>query len=149
MPTYLIGDGEHLLKEKQFYLVDAPTPEDAIAAFARKIEIYDETWTQWIYDRVINASFAQRFWLSEDAGPGYEYDQQLHCYVATWERFEENVRQFFGPRRDFAQTYLDIWRKSEGTMMVGEFPIEMQVHMCLNGDWCMPVILEFGDIERL
>lgn len=149
MPTYLIGDGECEFKEKQFYLVDAPTREEAIALFARKVEIHDETWTQWIYDRVINESFAERFWLSKEANPGYEYDRQLHCYVATQEQFEENVRRFFGPHLDFAQIYLDIWRKSEETMMVGEFPTEMQVYMCLNGNWCMPIILELGDIEGL
>ena len=148
MPTYLIGNAECEFKEGEFHLVDAPTREEAITLFVREAGIRDEDWKEEMYGQ----GFAGRFWSSEDAKAGYDYDALACRYVATPEQFEENVRRYFGPHRDFAQLYLDWWNddtSEAGPAEANPFPVEMQVYMWLNSNWCALAVFELGDVKRL
>lgn len=147
MTIYLVGYGEHEFKDGDFYLVDAPTREDAIAAFALNIGIREEAWIEWIYERVANDCFAERFWLTNKATPGY--DKQIGRYLATPEQFVANVRQFFGPRQDFAQMYLYIWNESDEPTISVEFPTDMQVYMWLNSEWREDSAFDIDSIKHI
>jgi hypothetical protein len=142
---YVVCPIEDGLEAGMLRIVNAASPEEAIAKYARQVLIRDKFYLEHIYSNTVSASFAERFYAD---GDGHFLDENGTRRVApeyAQERFEENVRHFFQERQEFADLYLDFfWHDRspsfDAALEKWRFSDEMLLYICL-GD-----LAYFGDL---
>ncbi len=60
---YLVGISESQFGERQFKIVAASSPEEAVSRFAIEFAAKDELFSEYVHGKSVNASFAEHFWL--------------------------------------------------------------------------------------
>jgi hypothetical protein len=63
MPKYLVCFSESPFEEQEFKIVNASSKSEAIDKFIKVFAVTDDDFLEHVYDRAVNASFAERFWM--------------------------------------------------------------------------------------
>jgi hypothetical protein len=127
MPKYLIGFSDSQFQEQEFKIINASSESEAVATFIKVFAITDDTFLEDMYDRSVNASFAEHFWLhTEDEDVIFHETGEI---VIDEEEFKRRVRSFFGPYRIYAERYLDHYFSGGGSSKTHLFPEEMLIYM--------------------
>ena len=117
-------------------ITNAATPEGAKQNYAYKVGIKEKWFIGDVYDRCVNMSFAERFFLqTRKESAQFTMDGTILIDDAE---FERRVRCFFGDRPPWARRYLAMWndRETPGDMLSERhpFPDDMLIFMYLNYD---------------
>jgi hypothetical protein len=142
---YVVCPIEDGLEAGMLRIVIASSQDEAIAKYARQVLIRDKFYLEHIYSNTVSASFAETFYAD---GDGHFLDENGSRRVGpeyAQERFEENVRNFFQERQDFADLYLDFFlhdhsQSFDAALEKWRFSEEMLLYICL-GD-----LAYFGDL---
>jgi hypothetical protein len=142
---YVVCPIEDGLEAGMLRIVNASSQDEAIAKYARQVLIRDKFYLEHIYSNTVSASFAETFYAD---GDGHFLDENGSRRVGpeyAQERFEENVRNFFQERQDFADLYLDFFlhdhsQSFDAALEKWRFSEEMLLYICL-GD-----LAYFGDL---
>lgn len=153
---YLVCSIEEGLETRLLRIVIAANKEEAIAKYARHVLIKDKFYLEHVYSSTIDASFAEQFFGEDNGRVLDERDGDSADPEQVQRRFQENVRDFFKDRQDFADLYLDFFHKDDSRSFVEamekwRFSEEMLVHMCL-GDIAFfgeIAVLELSEIEEI
>ena len=96
---YLVGVRDGMFSDRDYAIVTAPGPDEAIEQFGRLVAMRDE----W-FPAVINADFPEIFWFVTTE----EHDAfvQGGTVLASRELFDSRVRKSFGSHQDYADLYL-------------------------------------------
>jgi hypothetical protein len=148
---FIVGQSETTFADREFAIVEASSLSEAIQKYVEQVAVKEELWLRNVYDRAINMSFAETFWLQEGEVGHFMETGRVEI---DGDEFNRRVRQFFGEHQDFARLYLDFyWNVDE--MPIEEFisnaifPTEMLAYMWLNSNWSEVIAIPFDDIERI
>lgn len=146
MPTYLVGFSESQFQEQEFKIINASSESEALATFIKVFAITDDTFLEDVYDRSVNASFAERFWLQTD-------DEEIVFHetgetVIDDEEFKRRVRSFFGQYRIYAERYLDHYFSEQGSSKTHPFPEEMLIYIWTSSDFSSVTAIKLDQIEE-
>jgi len=123
---YLVGLSDGTFRERDFAIVTAPGPDEAIGQFGKLVATKGKLFLAFVYGRVSNADLPQHFLFVTDEE--HEAFIQQGTVLASPELFEFRVREFFGPHRDYANLYLEhYWGDQDQA-----FPPEMLLHVWLK-----------------
>jgi hypothetical protein len=146
MPKYLVGFSESQFQEQEFKIINASSESEAVATFIKVFAITDDVFLEDVYDRSINASFAERFWLqTEDEEIVFHETGEI---VIDDEEFKRRVRSFFGQYRIYAERYLDHYFSEQGSSKTHPFPEEMLIYIWANSDFSNVTAIKLDQIEE-
>jgi hypothetical protein len=148
---FIVGQSETTFADREFAIVEASSLSEAVQKYVEQVAVKEELWLRNVYDRAINMSFAETFWLQ---GGEVGHFMETGRVEIDGDEFNRRVRQFFGEHQDFARLYLDFyWNVDE--MPIEEFinnaifPTEMLAYMWLNSNWSEVVAIPLDDIEKV
>ena len=132
---YLVFDLNNIDPDTML-ITNAVTPEGAKQNYAFEVGIKEQWFQEDVYDRSVNMSFAERFFLqSEVELDRFSKDGTILIDDAE---FERRVRRFFGSRPPWARLYLSMWNDQETPQdmlhVSHPFPDLMLIFMYLNYD---------------
>jgi hypothetical protein len=146
---YLVGSGDSEFKEQGFAIVNADNPQEALIKYVRVIGVYEDTFLGYLYEKSVNMSFAENFWLQK------EEEQELFNDNGSIEvdddEFKRRVRDFFKEHHDFASHYINYYFGDYlDTPEPDYFPVEMRVFMFLNDTWAEGFIaIPMTDLQEI
>ena len=129
MAQFIVG-GDSPLLERDFAIVDAESDEEARAMYGREIGAVEDIFLAYIYNRSINLSFAENFWLQTHEKQ--ETFANSGKVTANEETFKQRVREYFKGRPDFGSLYLEFYFGSAEARDMEPFPAEMILWMFLT-----------------
>ncbi len=106
MNKYLIACTCEVTKDS-CWLVDAKTKEEAINKFANFYVKDDEAFKEYVFERCVNMSFAEKFWM--------ETDEETSHFMETGEvlineaEFQKRVALFFKDHPTYSEQYLNYY----------------------------------------
>ena len=101
---YLVGCSDVEFGEQDFAIIEASTESGATLAFVRQIATHESGFQENVYERSVNMSFAERFWL--ETWPENETFMNSGEITATEDDFRQRVQAFFAPHNDYAELCL-------------------------------------------
>lgn len=141
---YVVGGRDSTLDEQNFCFINASDGNEALERYIRLIGIKKASFIKSVYDRNINISFAEMFWL--------QTDEEETVFINTGEvlasgnEFDKRVKDFFASQNEYTTLYLRHWY-SQGEVSEVEFPDEMLVYMYLHSSWIDGLsIIPFNEI---
>jgi hypothetical protein len=145
--TYIVGTRDRPLEDCDFAIIKAPDSDMALALYIRGIGIKDSLFLEYVYEKSINCSFAERFWL-------LTMDEQLRFVsgelITGADTFKSRVIDFFGENRSFAELYTGyILSDTEPEQANGLFPDDMLEFVYLHTDGQDLKILDLEDIPKI
>lgn len=146
---FIVGDTSSMLSDRDFVIITAPDAESAETEYLQKVAIHDDIFFAHVYERIVNASFAEHFWLqTPEEKAQFAADGAI---LASAEDFNTRVRKFFGEHQDFAQKYLDFyWDESEVAPPLDLFPDDMLLYMLVGyPDWINLEVIPLSEIEEI
>lgn len=134
MPTFIVGGPDSELSQQDFVIIRAASQQDALNLYAQEIGFQDETFLESIYDKAVNMSFAEQFWLeTEEEKRRFDSGGDV---VATDKVFSERVRAFFRDHPEWGGVYLDAYFGGSPDESMSDFPEDMLLFIfsktCLN-----------------
>ncbi len=146
MPKYLVCFSESPFEEQEFKIVNASRKSEAIDKFIKVFAVTDGDFLEHVYDRAVNASFAERFWVqTQDEDIIFHETAQI---LIGDEEFKKRVRAFFGRHRDYTDLYIDYYFSAEDRPKTGHFPEEMLIYMWVNCDFGHVTAVELKDFKE-
>lgn len=147
MPKYLVCFSESPFEEQEFKIVNASGESEAIDNYIKVFAITDNDFLTYVYDKSVNASFAENFWMrTEDEDVKFHETAQI---IIEDEEFKKRVRAFFSSHPDYAELYIDHYYSDEDSPRIDLFPQEMLVYMCVNSDYGHVTAVELDDIGEI
>ena len=147
MPKYLVSFSESSFEEQEFKIVNASDESEAIDKFIKAFAVTDNDFLQDVYDKSVNASFAERFWVqTEDEDIIFRKKAQI---MIGDDEFKKRVRAFFSRHRDYAERYIDHCFSDEDSPSVDPFPKEMLVYIWVNSNYSDVTAVKLDDIEEI
>lgn len=146
---YLVGMKNREFEERDFKIVSAQSEEDAIVKFLHNRLEDEPHFKEYLYDKSVNMSFAERFWLQsrEEQERFSRNEGQLSI---NEDDFEKRARQFFAERTDFANLYLNFYYSDDEVPPAGgEFPTEMLVYIWLKNGNENILVIPIEDIPEI
>lgn len=141
--AYIVGFTESSIEEISLTIVHANNAEHALDKFASAVGIKESKFIEYVYDRSIEVSLAENFWLqTEEEIEAYEKDENV--LVDTVE-FDRRVKEFFGSNQDFATLYLDYYHSDRSTTD-DLFPDEMLTYIWFEAEWAEVVVAALDDL---
>ena len=123
---YLVGLSDGTFGERDFAIVTAPGPGEAIERFGGLVATKDERFLAYAYGRVSNADLPEQFlFVTKEE---HEALIQHGTALAGRELFDSRVREFFSPHQDYADLYLEHYGGDHDQV----FPPEMLLHIWLK-----------------
>lgn len=119
--------------ERDFCLVSAEDAEEAIYRYVKEISSKEAIFIEFVYDRSINMSFAEEFWLQTDEEQSAFTDNEGDV-LAGEEDFKRRVREFFADHHEYADLYLSHWYSEVENSDI-EFPEKMLEYIYFNTSW--------------
>jgi hypothetical protein len=147
MPKYLVCFSESPFEEHEFRIVNALSESEAIDKFIKVFAVTDDDFLEHVYDRAINASFAERFWLQTE-GEDVIFHETAQIIIGN-EEFKKRVRAFFGSHGNYAELYIDYYFSEEDSPRTDVFPQEMLVYILVNSDYSDVTAVKLGDIGEV
>lgn len=134
---YIVGFAESALEEIGLTLVNAENEEHALDKFAEQVGIIEPKFIEYVYDRSINLSFAENFWLREEY-EAEEFESTGKVLIDETE-FRNRVEQFFGENKDWSDQYLKYYYSEQ---QAGEdtFSKDMLTFIWFESEWAEVVI---------
>ena len=147
MPKYLVCFSQSSFEEQEFKVVDASSERDAIAKYIRVFAITDNDFLEYVYDKSVNASFAENFWMqTENEDIIFHETAQV---IIEDEEFKKRIRTFFRSHIDYAELYIKHYYSDQDTSRVDPFPAEMLVYMYVHSDHSKITAVKLDDIEEI
>jgi hypothetical protein len=147
MPKYLVSFSESPFEEQEFKIVNGSSESEAIDKFIKAFAVTDNDFLQDVYDKSVNASFAERFWMqTEDEEILFHETAQI---MIGDEEFKKRVRAFFSRHRDYAERYIDYYFSDEDSPSVDPFPQEMLVYIWVNSNYSDVIAVKLDDIGEI
>lgn len=140
---YIVGFAESALEEVQLTRVIAENEEHALDKFAEAVGIKEPKFIEYVYDRSINLSFAENFWLREEY-EAEEFDSTGSVLIDDVE-FKQRVREFFGDNRDWADLYIDYYFSDEDEQR-DSFPKEMLIYIWFESEWAEVMVADLDEL---
>lgn len=123
MPTFIVGGTDSELSQLDFVIIRANSKQDALNAYAYAIGIQGKTYQEFIYEKAVNMSFAEQFWLeTEEEKRAFDSGGDV---LASDEVFSERVRAFFRGHPEWGQIYLDSYFGGSQDEPMSGFPEAM------------------------
>lgn len=123
MPTFIVGGTDSEFSQQDFVIIRAASKQDALNLYAHEIGIQDQTYLEFIYEKTVNMSFAEQFWLETDEEKR-RFDSGGDV-VATDEVFRERVKAFFRDHPEWGEIYLDAYFGGSPDEPMSDFPGDM------------------------
>ena len=98
------GMFDEYISEGKVVIVKAKSKGCAKLKFAEVYPRTDEDFIESIYDRSMNMSFAERFWITDQNN---DHFMQTGEVLTTEEEFKANVFAFFGVLKEWADLYIE------------------------------------------
>jgi hypothetical protein len=147
MPKYLVSFSASPFEEQEFKIVNASSERDAIDKFIKAFAVKDHGFLGDVYDKSVNASFAERFWMqTEDEEILFHETAQI---MIDDEEFKKRVRAFFSRHHDYAERYIDYFFSNADRSSVDPFPQEMLVYIWVNANYGDIVAVPLDDIGEI
>jgi hypothetical protein len=146
MAQFIVG-GDSPLSERDFVIVNAGSDEEARAIYGREIGASEDIFLEHIYDRSINMSFAENFWMQTHEEQ--ETFTNSGKVIANKETFKQRVREYFKGRPDFESLYLEFYFGNEDASEIEPFPAEMMLWMFLTSWGKELVVIPVDEIPLL
>lgn len=140
---YIVGFSESDIEDIRLALVHAENAEHALDKYAAEVGIKEEKFIEYVYDRAVDLSLAENFWLRED----YELEE----YVITGKilideaEFRRRVKEFFGENRVYAEQYLEYYYNNHESGQ-GDFPAEMLLYIWFEAQWADVLVVALDDL---
>lgn len=146
---FLVGDSASRFADLDFVVVNAPDERSAREAYIKNVAITDPIFLEHVYDRTVNASFAECFWIQTPEEVNRL--QEEGAVSNSDDEFNVRVQRLFGAHQDFADTYLDfLWADDEVGPEHGAFPDEMLAYMLTNNaNWVHLTVVPCGEIVEI
>ena len=145
---YLVGFSEREFAKGEFRIITATNLSEAINAFIRNVGVKDENFLGYVYDKAVNLSFAEHFWVQdEDEVSSFTKSRAVEI---NEEDFKRRVREFFGGHDDFADLYLNSYFEDDDSSTINhDFPDEMLVYIWDNHDWSSLTAFDLAHVEEI
>jgi hypothetical protein len=140
---YIVGFTESTLEDIQLTLVNAENEEHALDKFALQVGIKEPKFIEYVYDRSVNLSFAENFWLMMESEQE-EFDATGNIIIDD-EHFKERVRDFFGDNREWASLFIDYYF-SDQPAQDDLFPDEMLIFIWFEAEWAEVMVASLEDL---
>ncbi len=140
---YIVGFSESEIEDIHLALVNAENPEHALDKYAAEIGIKEEKFIEYVYDRAVELSLAENFWLREDYELE-EYEKSGRVLIDEAE-FRRRVKEFFGENREYAEQYLEYYYSNREPVQ-GNFPDEMLVYIWFEAQWADVLVVALDDL---
>ena len=146
MPQYLVGFSESQFQEQEFKIINASSESEALATFIKVFAVTDDVFLEDVYDRTVNALFAERFWLqTDDEETVFHETGEI---IIDEEEFKRRVRSFFGQYRIYAERYLNHYFSKQGSSKTYPFPEEMLIYIWANSNFSNVTAVNLDHIEE-
>lgn len=123
MPTFIVGGTDSELSQLDFVIIRANSKQDALNVYAHEIGIQGKTYQEFIYEKAVNMSFAEQFWLeTEEEKRGFDSGGDV---LASDEVFSERVRAFFRDHPEWGEIYLHAYFGGSQDEPMSDFPEAM------------------------
>ena len=153
---YLVGCSDVEFGEQDFAIIEASTESEATLAFVRQIATHESGFQENVYERSVNMSFAERFWL--ETWPENETFMNSGEITATEDDFRQRVQAFFAPHNDYAELCLTHYFHPDrfadplpGAVQFAEppFPEDMLLFIWLNYDYCRLTTMALSEVQEI
>lgn len=127
----------------------ASSKDEAIDKYISQIEIHSELFLEHLYDKSVNMSFAEHFWLQTEVEQKHFMSNEGDVRT-TDEQFEQRVKSFFGEYKDYSALYLDWYFDMDRGSDDVKFPTEMLLYIRYNSpDWSRPFAMRLDRIKEI
>ena len=147
MPKYLVCFSESPFEEQEFKIVNASSKSEAIDKFIKVFAVTDDDFLEHVYDRAVNASFAERFWV-QTQNEDIIFHETAQLIIGD-EEFKKRVRAFFGRHCGYAELYIDHYFSEEDSPRIDRFPEEMLIYILVNSDYSDVTAVKLDDIGEI
>ena len=147
MPKYLVSFSESSFEAQEFKIVNALDESEAIDKFIKAFAVTDNDFLQDVYDKSVNASFAERFWV-QTQNEDIIFHETAQIIIGD-EEFKKRVRAFFGRHRGYAELYIDHYFSEEDSPRIDRFPEEMLIYILVNSDYSDVTAVKLDDIGEI
>ena len=150
MATYLvgnIGDGSSELDARDFLFVNAYSEAQAIEKFVLYCEIGDSRFQEYVYDKSVNMSFAETFFL--EASEETEHFESTGEVIINDATFKERVEKFFADKLEYAALYIQYYFGDKAYSKELLFPDDMLLYIWLNSSWATLRVIDVADITTI
>ncbi|SER22655.1 hypothetical protein [Giesbergeria anulus] len=150
---YLIGYVESQFEEKEFCIVVATNPEEAIGKFIEEIAVSDDLFSDHVRDRSVNMSFASHFWMQTEEEQS-EFDRTGKIIINKID-FEKRVHKFFGEHNDYADLFIksyfanDDSQNDDDPRINVDFPKKMLVYIWLHSSYADIKAFHLDEIKEI
>jgi hypothetical protein len=144
---YIVGHSESNFGEQDFVVLSAENEQDAIKKFLDLYGIKEDIFLEHVYDRSINFSFAEHFWLVTDNEN--EHFENTGEVLIDKDIFNQRVRDFFGHHSDYANSYINhYWSDKEYKPEEKLFSDGMLIYIWMQSDFGSITAIQQFDEEK-
>lgn len=133
---------------KETFIVKAKAKGEAVNIFCEYYVLKDKSFRDNIYERTVNMSFAEKFWIqTKEEERRFNDNGEI---IVTKENFIERVKEYFGEKKEWAEIYIDYFFNYKIKRKDNPFSDEMIKFMWYKQEnWCSIAIIDLGLIKEI